>query len=222
MADDFGGGIHNALDKSNFPSADVLSYSYADPYPSEAAAGKGYKLVQGIDPTFAVVADMNPGSPDLLGLTVRSSAVEMRKGNSANHSGDGQNALYGDGHVEFQNNPFCGTNRDNIYTYGTSGMESNTQFPIKSGGTGIVGSPVGPEDSVLLPAVIMTVATAFAPATDAAAGGPATPVAVAPVDQGTDLTTYLAIASLIFLLVLLGAVAAVVISRRRRGIQRNG
>ena len=115
---DYGGGGQTNLDKSNFPSGEVLSYSYADPYPSAAAVGQGYKMVQGLDPTFVVAADMNPGTPDLIKLTIASTAAELRAGNSGNHSGDGQNALFGDGHVEFDNNPFVGTNRDNIYTYG--------------------------------------------------------------------------------------------------------
>ena len=47
---DYGGGRQTNQDKSNFPSEEVLSYSYADPYPSVAAAALGYKMVQGIDP----------------------------------------------------------------------------------------------------------------------------------------------------------------------------
>jgi prepilin-type processing-associated H-X9-DG protein len=53
-----------------------------------------------------------------------------------NHDQDGQNVLYGDGHVEFQNNPFSGTQRDNIYTAN------------KKGGS----SPLDTTDSILLPA----------------------------------------------------------------------
>ena len=39
----------------------------------------------------------------------------MKAGNSNNHDEDGQNVLYGDGHVEFQQNPFCGVARDIIF-----------------------------------------------------------------------------------------------------------
>jgi len=51
--------------------------------------------------------------------------------------------LYGDGHVEFQNNPFCGVNRDNIYTRGGPTWGTTTQD--------LVASPYTANDSVLLP-----------------------------------------------------------------------
>jgi prepilin-type processing-associated H-X9-DG protein len=60
----------------------------------------------------------------------------MKQANSNNHEDDGQNVLYGDGHVEFQKNPFVGVQRDNIYT---------TQAGV------VVGSPVNSNDSVMLP-----------------------------------------------------------------------
>ena len=208
--DDYGGGTHTALDNANFPSGKTLSYSYADPYPSEAAAAKGYRLHQGLDPTFAVVADMNPGTPALTQLTLQSTAAEMRNGNSNNHSGDGQNVLYSDGHVEFQNNPFCGgMGRDNIYTYGASGIQANN-----GGGTGIFGSPVDVNDSVLLPAAIMATASpvSIAAATDNA---PVAAAPIAPVDQGTDFTTYAVISAGVFLLILLGALAMMFLRNRK-------
>jgi prepilin-type processing-associated H-X9-DG protein len=214
---DYGGGENTALDRSNFPSGEVLSYSYADPYPSAVAVGRGFKMVQGLDPTFVVAADMNPGTPGLIKLTTASTAAEMRVGNTGNHSGDGQNALYGDGHVEFDNNPLIGTNRDNIYTYGASGVDPNSQAPVPSGGTGVFGSPVGPADSVLLPAAIVPAAatTAANPPQTAPPADSPPPAAMTPVDQGTDFTLYMAIASLIFLLALLGALGAVYLRAKR-------
>jgi prepilin-type N-terminal cleavage/methylation domain-containing protein/prepilin-type processing-associated H-X9-DG protein len=207
--DDYGGGTHTALDNANFPSGKTLSYSYADPYPSQAAAAKGYRLRQGLDPTFVVVADMNPGTPALTQLTLQSTRAEMRNGNSNNHSGNGQNVLYADGHVEFQNNPFCGMGRDNIYTYGASGSQANG-----GGGTGTVGSPVDVNDSVLLPTAIMATAP---PASTAAAtdNAPVAAAPIAPVDQGTDLTTYAVISAAAFLLILLGALAAVFLRKKK-------
>jgi hypothetical protein len=38
-----------------------LSFSYANPYPNTGGLGKGYRMVRGLEPTFAVSADINPG-----------------------------------------------------------------------------------------------------------------------------------------------------------------
>jgi prepilin-type processing-associated H-X9-DG protein len=225
-ADVFGGGIHTALDQANFPSGDVLSYSYANPYPSEAARNLGYNLVQGLAPTFAVAADMNPGSAALLQLTPDSPMNQMRDGNSPNHGGNGQNVLYGDGHVEFQNNPFAGANRDNIYTYGDSGTDPNINAALPTGGKGIWGSPVGPNDSVLLPAAIMPAPDPNAPAAPpAASGAPAPPAAAAPIppiDPGTDVTTFIAISSLIFVVILVIILTMIALRRKKRSVSDNG
>jgi prepilin-type processing-associated H-X9-DG protein len=127
----------------NFERPNQLSYSFCNPYPSESAADAGYKLDNTLNAEFAVLADLNPGVDELLTITTTADAEHMRKVNSTNHDGDGQNVLYGDGHVEFQQNPFVGLMRDNIYTYGKSGDTS--------GGDGIIGSPTTKDDSILLP-----------------------------------------------------------------------
>ena len=149
-ADVYGGGTNTALNQIDFTNiSNNLSYSYANPYPDTNALGSGYKMVQGLEPTFAVAADINPGTTgnsgndNVLAPNTSSSGQSMRLGNSNNHGKDGQNVLYGDGHVEFQNNPFCGTNQNNIYTrggptFGTTGQD-------------LVGSPYVANDSVLLP-----------------------------------------------------------------------
>jgi prepilin-type processing-associated H-X9-DG protein len=96
-----------------------------------------------------VAADINPGTTgngnndNVLATNTSSSGQSMQLGNSNNHGKQGQNVLFGDGHVEFDNNPFCGTDRDNIYTrggltWGTSGQD-------------LVASPYTANDSVLLP-----------------------------------------------------------------------
>ena len=62
-ADVFGGGTNTALNQINFTNIqNNLSYSYANPYPDTYALGSGYKMVQGLEPTFAVAADINPGT----------------------------------------------------------------------------------------------------------------------------------------------------------------
>jgi anti-sigma factor RsiW len=37
-----------------------LSYSYATPYPDASSLGSGFQMVKGLEPTFAVAADINP------------------------------------------------------------------------------------------------------------------------------------------------------------------
>jgi prepilin-type processing-associated H-X9-DG protein len=72
----------------------------------------------------------------------------MKYGNSTNHDQDGQNVLFADGHVDFDNNPFVGIQKDCIYTQSditgtsTSGTGSTTS---------VVASPSSANDSVLLP-----------------------------------------------------------------------
>ena len=103
-----------------------------------------------LSPEFAMASDMNPGTIagnlNVLTITTTSSAKEMKNANSRNHDQDGQNVLYGDGHVEFQQNPFVGVQRDNIFTRraGSSGFAS-APAPIGQ-------SPYDANDSVLLPA----------------------------------------------------------------------
>ena len=215
-ADVYGGGIHTALDQSNFPSGKVLSYSYANPYPSPVASAAGYELHMGLDPSFAVAADMNPGSTALLQVTPASSAEQLRAANSHNHSSAGQNILYGDGHVEFNNSPFAGVNRDNIYTFGPSGEDPNTKAPLPTGGQGIWGSPVSANDSVLLPAAMLPNADVIVTQANSTATVPPPAAApMPPVDQGTDMTVYIAISSLVFVLCLVILLAVLALKRRK-------
>jgi len=121
----YGGGTNAPINRTNFSSSKNISYSYQNPYPGTTAIGAGFKLNNSIGAEFAVAADMNPGaaptgSDNVIGPTNTSSAKDMRLANSNNHDKDGQNILYGDGHVAWESNPFVGTNRDNIYTYQTS------------------------------------------------------------------------------------------------------
>ena len=142
----YGGGTHSAQDQSNFTNpviAATLGYSYADPFPDTGAVATGYRLGSSLDPAFAVAADINPGtsSPDgqdqVTSVNVHGTARQQRLGNSNNHGKEGQNVLYGDGHVEFVPNCFVGIDRDNIYT----SNEGNT--------LGV--SPLDVNDSFLLP-----------------------------------------------------------------------
>jgi prepilin-type N-terminal cleavage/methylation domain-containing protein len=160
--DGFGGGANTAQNRSNFQGATTsgtsvvenLSYSYANPYASTTAQGSGYRLNSSISPDFAVMADINPGiagSGNSVTLVRSSSPTsQMRLGNSNNHDRDGQNVLYGDGRVEFQNSPFVGVGRDNIYTVSDVPFIAAGSVPALTS-TGLVGSPSDANDSVLLP-----------------------------------------------------------------------
>lgn len=53
--------------------------------------------------------------------------------NSGNHAGDGQNVGFGDDHVSWHNNPFCGDQADNIYTTNTqNGGQVNPTSPTQA------------------------------------------------------------------------------------------
>ncbi len=75
----------------------------------------------------------------------------MARGNSNNHGNEGQEVLYCDGHVEFQNTPFCGPQRtgenarDNIFTTGDNAGGVGGQVSLSS-------LPVDLYDAYLLPA----------------------------------------------------------------------
>jgi general secretion pathway protein G len=133
------------LSRANFPSPAFLSYSYANAYPNKSAVLAGYRLNLAVDATLAIAADMNPGGKALTALKAGASKEQLRNGNSLNHNRDGQNVLYGDGHVEFAQTPFAGANGDNIYT--VSGSDDG-KTPTSDT---IVGSPRWKFDSVLLP-----------------------------------------------------------------------
>ena len=100
-----------------------LGYSFANPYPSAAAASAGYSFTNHVRGAFPLAADMNPGT----GGTH----------NSENHEDRGQNVLYADGHVQWEDWTQVGIDQDNIFV-NRSGV--------------VVGSPVDANDSVLLPA----------------------------------------------------------------------
>ena len=70
---------------------------------------------------FAVASDLNPGT--------------VGKNDNVFHPNNGS-VLFGDGHVEFCQNPFVGINRDHIF--------ANKKKQV-------VASPVDTTDSVLLP-----------------------------------------------------------------------
>jgi prepilin-type processing-associated H-X9-DG protein len=137
----YGGGTNAPINRSNFTDVKKnLSYSFNNPYASQSAVEKGWKWNSELNAEYAVAADIGPGTTgtgdDVLKITSSSSAKDMRMGNTNNHDKDGQNILYGDGHVAWESNPFVGVNRDHIYTTADGK---------------IAASPVDANDSILLP-----------------------------------------------------------------------
>jgi len=151
---DYSGGSNTALNFNNWITpADAqgkkLNYSYQNPFPDTTAVSAGFKLNTSITAEFAVASDMNPGmasatNSNVMAVQSTDSTANMKKGNSNNHDQDGQNVLYGDGHVEFQQNPFCGVARDMIF----GRKQNSTAFSSST----VQGSPFNADDSVLLPA----------------------------------------------------------------------
>lgn len=124
-------------DRFDFKGYPYMSYGYQIPF------GKA-KPNENLDPRMAIAADKGPyfesgetradksvgddwagnfsagstckveGStaPDVLRLD----NDKWRNYNSRNHSSEGQNVLFQDGHVEFHKKPIVGVNYDNIYT----------------------------------------------------------------------------------------------------------
>ena len=148
-------GNKSAQNSTNFTGEGNLSFSVAMPYPDTTATGRGYKWNANQNPEFAVMADLSPGTQAGIGaesLTTTSGQSDVKKANSKNHDTDGQSVLYGDGHVEFQNTPLCGSNKDNIWTknsVNTTTLEMTNGTSVAPSATN--GSPNHQDDSVLLP-----------------------------------------------------------------------
>ncbi|MBN1972871.1 MAG: prepilin-type N-terminal cleavage/methylation domain-containing protein [Sedimentisphaerales bacterium] len=99
---------------------DHCSYSYHMPYST-------FALTTSSDPGMAVAADPNPWietNRDWNAFNPTGSREAKRIGNAITHQEDGQNVLFIDSHVEFEDFSFCGVNEDNIYT----GQAANTDL----------------------------------------------------------------------------------------------
>jgi prepilin-type N-terminal cleavage/methylation domain-containing protein/prepilin-type processing-associated H-X9-DG protein len=112
-----------------------------------------YSLTASSDPGMAVAADRNPWMNSPSGakkdpkLYSPIGGREMtNKGNALAHQEEGQNVLFMDGHVGFEEVPFCGINEDNIYTYWDGGDLRIGAIPI----CGPDVTPMDREDSLLV------------------------------------------------------------------------
>ena len=125
---DFGG--NDAMAQGQTPS-NCQSYAYQIPY--DMFGIFNYPATATTDPGNAVMADRNPWCDDQLRRAAANaddfleivqvinpaptaSRWEMQVGNSAAHDREGQNVLFGDGHVSFERRPDVAARYDNIYT----------------------------------------------------------------------------------------------------------
>jgi len=148
-----GAGI-SSVNKMSFSSKKNLSYSLANPYPGKSASDAGYKWNNSLSSEFCMAGDMNPGvtapNYDVTAPGDQNSASSvMKKANSPNHNGGGENLLYGDGHVQFESNPFAGAKRDCVYTNASGDtITTSKQDPGLGNANNI---PGWQQDSVLIP-----------------------------------------------------------------------
>ncbi|HEV7301461.1 MAG TPA: prepilin-type N-terminal cleavage/methylation domain-containing protein [Tepidisphaeraceae bacterium] len=135
--------------RSNFSGTNNLSFSVAIPYPSSTAVGNGYRWNANLGPEFAIMADRNPvgSSGAVIGINNTSAQTAVKAANSKNHGQDGQNILFGDGHVEFSNTPLAGVAKDNIYGVGDGDpVVADIQTAPDAGS-----QPGTADDSILVP-----------------------------------------------------------------------
>jgi prepilin-type N-terminal cleavage/methylation domain-containing protein len=124
---------------------DFCSYSYQMPYKvSTAATGvTSYPMSASSSSGMAVMADASPwwskgarvtksttAGPDLLiqsdWTNGNPKKERLKLANSKNHAQEGQNVLYNDAHVNFENGPNVGVEQDNIYTAWTQNATTST------------------------------------------------------------------------------------------------
>jgi len=168
------GATRGVADSSNWPEIPKnLTYSYASPFAtasgSNSAIGGGWKFNNSLGSDYPIGADMNPGNTggppgntnSVNTVKYNDGKKKMQQGNSNNHQNEGQNVVYADAHVEFQQTPFCGAPippataggtafayRDNIYT---SVKDNTSRTTTGESSNGLSTAPGDPYDMLLLP-----------------------------------------------------------------------
>lgn len=149
----------------DFSSIEHISYGYQVPFGPMTTRAR-----EGCDNRMVLAADKGPAYLDphyaAPQFNELNPARNPRRGkslahyNSRNHGGEGQNALFADGHVTFEKTPAIGIDDDNIYTAMLSNkraedfiagewpaVNNRTPFqPIDSGG-----KMMGSTDSLIFP-----------------------------------------------------------------------
>ena len=111
------------------PNSDGQGESYSIAYPWRPASGGKIALVGGWwtdndGANVALVSDMAPANIAASGRDNRITTTLPQDNtfgnyiyNFMNHLGTGQNVGFGDDHVSWNTNPYCGIHHDNIFTY---------------------------------------------------------------------------------------------------------
>jgi prepilin-type N-terminal cleavage/methylation domain-containing protein len=116
---DFGPGPSQG---DSYSPTNHCSYSYHQPY------NQFFLSTASSEPGMAVAADRNPWlDPDTItdgyvwddySKTGDEEDIKVyQRGNAGAHQREGQNVLFMDNHVNFEKQPYCGIDEDNIYTY---------------------------------------------------------------------------------------------------------
>ena len=130
------------------------SYSFEVMYPNANAVNDGFRWTSTLKADFAIAADLNPGSVNGQNpqkITTTSSSKDQMTGNSTNHQKAGQEVLYGDGHVEFQQSSMCGVNQDQIFCNAAVKNAAGFSSPNGLANPGAGNLPNHKDDSVLYP-----------------------------------------------------------------------
>lgn len=145
----------------------VSSYSYNSPYgdpgtasPTGGAIAAGWKFDTTLSPDFPFASDLNPGDTGATTGGYGNSQVgtypytapkrDMAKMNSNNHMNDGQQVAYVDGHVEWNDTPFCGAPSPGV-PFRDMIFRSRISWDKNTGTGGSFGKSMDKWDALLLP-----------------------------------------------------------------------
>jgi prepilin-type N-terminal cleavage/methylation domain-containing protein/prepilin-type processing-associated H-X9-DG protein len=161
------------IDRFDFRGYPYLSYGYQNPFgmrarPSEnldsrvaLMADKGPFFTAGSTDTsdghtpdawgpFAPNYDLSlPEVPDNITDILKADNEKWRIYNSRNHSGEGENMLFADGHAEFMKRPCAGVNYDNVYSM--QGMDRDLKGCVLGRTPSQNYGPLTHTDSVIIP-----------------------------------------------------------------------
>ena len=114
-----------------------LSYSFADPYPGSGGYRRRVSPDQSYSRRFSNGRGFEPRAKppfaDVTAAVPGASSRIIENANSLNHEQDGENVLYADGHVTFQETCLCGIGQDNILY---QSIQPGSRKPVECHGRG--------------------------------------------------------------------------------------